>query len=1042
MTKSLFKDFRREIKKSKSRFISIMLIVALGVAFYSGIRSAMPAMYMTADAVYDKENLMDIRVVSTLGLTADDLEKISEIDGVKEVEGSFTTDFLCIVDAKEIVTRAISMPKTINDLNLTDGDFPKVYDECIVSPEFLEESGLKVGDTLTLSTGTSEEVTKTLVTDTYKIVGVCSSSYYLNGEVGTSNVGDGIGDAYIVLPTPAFVSEAYTSIYITVENAKELNCYGKEYERIINNVVEEIEAIAGKQCEIRYTTVKLSANKELDKVRSEVTIADLETTNAIQTAQEKLDAQKELIEKSRQEILTNKELIENAEVYLPQMEAEIQQAEKTLEAARVILETLEDELVDAKADRRQLEAEIEAMRQDPNADPEEIYQKQQSLAEMNETIFALEYVLQGAEVKVQENEFKVLEAKVRLGQLQEAVANKGQLENAEQEIMTADTLIKQAETEFLQYKTKAERELEKAKDQLADLENYVSNIEMPVWHVLDRNSIETYASYLNESESISAIGAVFPIIFFLVAALVSLTTMTRMVEEERVQIGTLKALGYSKGSIVMKYLMYAAFASILGSVLGSIVGQFTIPPIIITAYRAVYYNLGDNVIKFNILYALLAGEVAVLCTTSAAFFACFKALKSEPASLMRPEAPKAGKRTFLEGFTFIWQRLNFGQKSAFRNLFRYKKRFFMTIFGVAGCMALLLVGLGIRDSVSSMTTKQYDDIFKYDGIVSVDSSITKQERSTLINEIADTQMVTGYMNANRTIISAFSDIETDVKDEKRAYLIVPTVPEDFHKFVNLRERKGGESINLLNDGVVITEKYAQLLDVKVNDTIYLKIDDSTVTPKEVKVLGIAENYIFNYVYMTPDLYQALYGTTADINIMMIKTTSKVTADDMKVAFTGIEGINSVITNDDELEGINQVIKNLYFIIILMVVSAAILAFCVLYNLNNINISERRRELATFRLLGFYNKELARYVYRENTILTTLGIILGVFMGIILHRFVMMTVETDTYMFGRELSGTSIVIAIVLTILFTIIVNWIMSAKLKKIDMIESLKSVE
>ena len=844
MTKSLFKDFRREIKKSKSRFISIMLIVALGVAFYSGIRSTMPAMYMTADAVYDKENLMDIRVVSTLGLTDEDLERISQIEGVKEVEGSFTTDFLCIVDAKEIVTRTISMPKRINDLNLKEGDFPEYYNQCVVSPEFLEESGLKIGDTLTLSTGTAEAVTKTLVTEEYKIVGVCSSSYYLNGEVGTSSVGDGMGDAYIILPTPAFVSEAYTSIYITVEGAKSLNCYGKDYEKTVNRVMKEIEEIAGKQCELRYTTVKLSANKELDKVRSEVTLADLETTNAIQTAQEKLDAQKELIEQSRQEILANKEMVENAEVYLPQMENEILQAENGLKAARIVLDALEEELTNAKAERKQLQAEIDAMMNDENADPEEIYQKQQTLAQMDETIFGMGYLLQNAEATVQENEFKVLEAKVRLGQLQQAVANKGQLENAEQEIITADTLIKQAETEFEQYKIKAESELEKAKDQLADLENYVSNIEMPVWHVLDRNSIETYASYLNESESISAIGAVFPIIFFLVAALVSLTTMTRMVEEERVQIGTLKALGYSKASIIMKYLLYAAFASILGGILGSVVGQFTIPPIIITAYRAVYYNLGENVIKFNILYALVASEVAVLCTTSAAFFACYKSLKSEPASLMRPEAPKAGKRTFIEGFTFIWQRLNFGQKSACRNLFRYKKRFFMTIFGVAGCMALLLVGLGIRDSVSSMTTNQYDDIFKYDGIISVDASLSRQERRTMRNNILATQTITGYMEANRTMVSASNTDEIDVNDEKRAYLVVPTNTDDFSKFVSLRERKSGEELSLLNDGVIITEKYADLLDVKKNDTIFLKLDDSQVTPKEVKVLGITENYIY------------------------------------------------------------------------------------------------------------------------------------------------------------------------------------------------------
>ena len=1042
MTKSLFKDFRREIKRSKSRFISIMLIVALGVAFYSGIRSTTPAMYMTADSVYDEENLMDIRVVSTLGLTEADLEEISKIEGIKDIEGSYTTDFLCIVDGKEIVTRAISMPRRVNDVKLTDGAFPEAYNECIVSREFLDESGLKIGDTLTLSTGTSEAVSDTLTTDSYKIVGVCSSSYFLNGDVGTSNIGDGMGDAYIVLPTPAYVTDVYTSIYITIEGAKELNCFGKDYERLIGKVIDEIEEISGLQCDIRYTEVRSSANEKLDKVRSEVTLAEITTENAIKNAASRLEAQEQLIEQSRQEIMSNKELIENAELYIPQAEQAIAEAEQRIATAKNALAASEKVLEEAKTAKRELEKELERMQQDPNADPEEIYRLQQALSIAEMAIPAAERELANQELQVEQGERDLLQAKVTLGQLQQAVANKGQLENAEQEIISADNLLKEAQAEYEAYKATALSELEKAQEQLADLQNYVSNIEVPVWHVLDRNGIETYASYVNESDSIDAIGTVFPLIFFFVAALVSLTTMTRMVEEERVQIGTLKALGYSKASIVMKYILYAAFASILGSILGSIMGQFTIPPIIISAYRAVYYNLGENVVKFNVLYALLASEVAVLCTVTATFVACFKALKSEPASLMRPEAPKAGKRTFIEGFTFIWQRLNFGQKSAFRNLFRYKKRFFMTIFGVAGCMALLLVGLGIRDSVTSMTTNQYDDIFKYDGIISVDASISRAERRTLINEIADTQTVTGLLQANRTMVSASATQETDVKDQKNAYLIVPTNTEEFPNFVSLRERKSKDAINLLNDGVIITEKYAQLLDVEVNDMIYLKLDDSRVTPKEVKVLGITENYIFNYIYMTPNLYQALYGVEADVNIMMIQTLNKITAEDMKVAFTGLNGVNSVITNDDELEGINKVIKNLYFIIILMVVSAAVLAFCVLYNLNNINISERRRELATFRLLGFYNKELAAYVYRENTILTALGIIVGVFLGIILHRFVMVTVETDMYMFGRELSLLSVVIAIILTILFTVIVNRIMYSKLKKIDMIESLKSVE
>ena len=1043
MTKSLIKDFQREIQKSKSRFISIMLIVALGVAFYSGVRSSLPAMYMTADASYDKENLMDIRVVGTLGLTESDIEAIKQVEGVQEIEGSYTTDFLCFVNSKEIVTRAVSMTKSINDVTLLEGEYPNIYNQCLVSREFIEESGLKVGDVLQLSSGTTDEISKTLATDSYKIVGVCSSSYYLNGDAGTSNVGDGMADGYVIIPKEAFVSDAYTSVYITLTGAKELNSFDKDYKNLVNNVIGKVEEISGKQCDIRYTEVRSTANAELDKAERQFSTEKINVEDDLKNALDRLYAQKTLIENSRAEIEANKNLLANAEEYLPIAEKEVKDAEEKIAGAKVATQTAKKAMEEAKARLQEIEEEINQMEADPNADPNDIADAKQTMSLVKFGLQAAENEVATQELKIEQGERDLLQAKVTVGQLQQALANKGNLQIAEQEIINADTLLKQSQEQYDTYREQAMSELEKAEDKINDLRNKVAGIEVPVWYVLDRNGIESHAGYVSESDSISAIGAVFPIIFFFVAALVSLTTMTRMVEEERIQIGTLKALGYDKVSIIAKYILYAVAATMAGSVLGAIVGELAIPPMIIGTYRAVYYNLGPNVIKFNFWYAFLASVTAVLFTTVATFIACYRSLRSEPASLMRPEAPKAGKRTFLENFKGIWQRLNFGQKVAFRNLFRYKKRFFMTLFGVGGCMALLLVGLGIRDSVSAVAKNQYGDVFNYDGIVSVDPSITKRERNVLLNQMSDSQMLEGILLAHRNIVSASGDSEAEVGDEIKAYLVVPTNVEAFPEYVNLKERTGDkDQLNLLTDGVVITEKYADLLGVKVNDNIYIKLDDSRVTPKEVKVLGITENYIFNYIYMTPNLYESLYGSVVDINIFMLKTARGVDMDELKATFSTYDGVNSVITNEEELEGINEVIKNLYFIIFLMIGSAALLAFVVLYNLNNINISERRRELATFRVLGFYDNELASYVYRENIILTVLGILVGIIMGVILHRFVMITVETDMYMFGRELRFSSVVIATILTVIFTVIVNAIMKKKLQKIDMIESLKSVE
>lgn len=1043
MTKALKKDFKREIRKSISRFISILLIVALGVAFYSGVRSTMPAMYMTADAIYDKQNLMDIRVVGTLGLTQNDIDALKGIEGVKGIEGSYTTDFLCIVNSKEIVTRAISMSENINKIKVVDGRNPKKYNECLVSQEFLDESGLKIGGAVKLSTGTDTPVSDTLATDSFEIVGICSSSYYLNGDVGTSNVGDGMGDGYIVIPRQAFVTDVFTSIYVTVAGADELNCYDDEYKNLVKAITEKIKEISGKQCDIRYAEIRSESNDKLQKAKNEFAEAEATVEEEIKSAYDQLQMQKLLIEQSMDDIQSNKELLENAEANLPIYQQQVADAEKQIADGEEQLAVMKQTLEETKKILDDAVSDLEEMKNDPNADYNQITTMTSTVTTLQSTYDYVAGQMVVAEQELENGKAQLVEAKVTVGQLQAAIANKGALNDAEQEIMDADAMLKQAEEEYNIQKADAYAELEDARLELEEAERKVAEMEKPVWHVLDRESIEAYVSYITDSDSIGAIGAVFPVIFFIVAALVSLTTMTRMVEEQRMQIGTLKALGYSKMSIASKYLLYAATASILGSILGVFVGEFSIPPIIITAYRAVYYNLGENVIKLNLGYALSAGLVATLCTTAAAFFACFYSLKSVPADLMRPVAPKSGKHTFVEKIKFIWQRLNFGQKSAVRNLFRYKKRFFMTLFGVSGCMALLLVGLGIRDSVSSMTEIQYGDIFNYTEIVSVDSSLTRAERRAMLSQIETLPSLEGYIQVNRTMISASAESTTDIDDEKRAYLIVPTDTDRFPQFVSLRERTGDKKeLALSDEGVIINEKFADLLGLSAGDNIYIRIDESTVTPKEVKIVGITENYIFNYIYMSPGLYKSLYNVEPEINILMMNSNNKFSTHNLKLALSRINGVNSVITNEDELESINEVIKNLNFIIVLMVVSAAILAFVVLYNLNNINITERRRELATFKLLGFYDNELASYVYRENVVLTIFGIILGIVLGIILHKFVMITVETDVYMFGRELAFSSIIIATIMTVVFTVIVNAIMYFSLKKIDMVESLKSVE
>ena len=1025
MTKSIKKDFRREIKKSISRFISILLIVVLGVAFYSGIRSSSPAMQMTADAVYDKENFMDIRVVGTLGLTENDLNAIKEIEGVELVEGAYTTDFLCLANSSEIVTKVLAMPDTINDVMVSEGRYPEKYNECVVSREFLAESGFAIGDYVTLLTGNDDSIFDTLASETYQIVGVGSTSYFLNGDMGTSTIGDGIVDGYIVIPQEAYVTDIYTSIHITVAGAKGLDSYSKEYTELVETVMNKIELIADKRCDIRYSEVRSQSNEMLEDAKNDYLEAEVTARNELAEAEQALLENEKKYEEENAILEENLAFIQNAETNLPLYRQQLADGERELNKAKEELAEIELEVIKAEED-------YEAYINDPTKTEEQIQNAKDTLLLVKGS-----YDFYAKTVATKEAEFE--QRKQDVAKLEDAVANKNELIAGSEKLQKAKEDLERGREKYEIAKQDAEAELEDAKVKLAEAEREINSMEIPVWYVLNRDAVESYMSFKNDTQSIGAIGTVFPIIFFLVAALVALTTMTRMVEEQRTQIGTLKALGYSKFTIIGKYILYAGLATVIGSVIGVFFGEFTIPYFIVGAYKTSYYNLGATVVTLNVVHALVAALAAIICTVGATLFACYKELKAAPAELMRPEAPKAGKRILLENIDFIWERLNFGQKAAMRNLFRYKKRFFMTLFGVGGCMALLLVGLGIRDSVSAMANNQYGEVLKYDGVVSVNSTLTRAQRRAMLSDISDISDITDYIQANRTMVYATGE----KANEKNAYLVVPRDIDKFEEYISIRERGSlVDELELTDEGVVITEKYAKLLGASIGDSIYVRLSESDAYPKEVKVVGITENYIFNYIYMTPKLYQSLYNLTAETNVLLLKMEDAANVEDISSRLLKISGVNSVTMNADELAELNTVINSLYFIVILMIVAAAILAFVVLYNLNNINISERRRELATLKLLGFYDNELNAYVYRENVVLTILGTILGIFLGIILHGFVMVTVETDVYMFGRELQPLSIVIGAVLTIIFALATNLIMYFRLKKIDMIESLKSVE
>lgn len=1006
--RALTKDFFREIKNTFNRFASILLIVALGVAFFSGVRASKPDMWLSGDALYDAQNMMDIRVLSTLGLTSEDLEAIRKIDGVKEAEGINTLEVLSEKDSYQNVIKLISAPESVNQIKVTKGRMPEKEDEILVDVTVLNH-GYKIGDTIEVLSGTKDDISDSLKVTSFTIVGAGTESYYISLTRGTSSIGTGSLTGFGIVMPSVFVKEIYTEIDLTIDGAAQMMCYSDEYRNYIDTFVEKIEAIADERCEIRYNSVIGESNDKINDGQKE-----------IDDAKKKLsDAKKELDDGKRKLSDAKAELVENEEK-LQSGKAEIANKRKELNDNKV---TAVNSLTQAQAQKQQIEAALSGLT--PGSP---MYnQMMGNLAAVNAGIDQIEAglsqiesgftILNEKEAELIDGEAKLLEGKAEL-EKQESKLNSGIAEyNSEKE---------KADTEILD----GEKELEDARNKLND-------IKKPTWYVLDREYLQTVVEYGQDAERIGNIGKVFPLVFFIVAALVSLTTMTRMVEEQRMQIGTLKALGYSKWDVAKKYIYYALFASLIGSIIGVVFGQWLFPTVIIRAYRILYVNIVNVLTPMDLFYTVSSALAAILCTVAATLFACVKELRSVPASLMRPEAPKGGKRILLERITPFWKRLNFTSKATFRNIFRYKKRFFMTIFGIGGCMALILVGYGVKDSIVCIGTRQFGEVFVYQSAITKNKDAKEDEIDKLYQQIASDKEITNSLDAYETSIDAAKGSTT-----KSGYLIVPKDTSKLDDFIHLRDRLNHEKYTLDDEGVVISEKLSTLLGVKKGDTITLK--DGDTSQVEVTVSDITETYFMHYIYMSPGLYEKIYDSVPEYNI--IYTTNTDTSKDFEKAlgerYLDLEGVNGVEFISSTADNVAKMLKSMDIITYVLIISAGLLAFVVLYNLNNINITERRRELATIKVLGFYNSETAMYIYRENVFLTIFGVIIGVFMGIVLHRFVILTAEIDLLMFAREIMPRSYVLSIVFTLAFSVLINGVMYFQLKKINMVESLKSVE
>lgn len=1064
---ALTKDILRDIKKSLGRFISIVAIIALGVAFFSGVKIAPEDMEYTADKYYDDYNLMDIRVVSTLGLTKDDLKEIDKVKGVKESFGTYTIDALAEYKEKEVVLRVhgFSSEKQINGVKIVNGRLPEKLDECVI--EAGKENFLRVpiGSKIKLFSGKEEPLSDSLKKTEFTVVGAVQTPYYLSFEKGSSNIGNGQIRDFIMIPQENFKLDVYTDIFLTVEGARELNSYNDEYFDVINPVTDEIKDLAKNREEIRYKEILTEAQEELEKGKREYFD---EKANAEEKLAEGLkeiedgkkeinNGEKELKDNERKFILSikeGKEKIAEAEKELLKGEEEYEKGLKTFNDNKALAEKgfikAEEEIKKGEEGIILLEGqivEINAALENPLLPKEQKEKLTIDLQTAQGALGATKEAVENGKKELVINREKLIKAQEELNKNRELLdSSRNRIENekmnlikgekegileikkAREKLENAKIDLSKGEEEYNKSKEKADKELEEAWKKIQDGEEVLKEIEKGKWYVLDRKSHYSYVDYGGAADRIDAISQVFPVFFALVAALVCLTTMTRMVDEQRTNIGTLKALGYGRWNIAFKYIFYALAATVLGCIIGIGIGYTLFPTIIFNAY-GIMYILPPVILRFNIILATVISLGAIGLTTTTAFIACNNELKENPASLMRPRAPKLGKRILIEKIPFIWNRFNFSYKVTIRNIFRYKRRFFMTVFGIAGCTALMLTAFGIRDSIKSVVDRQFGVLFTYDMTVGLEPEGEKHLEEN--NKIKSYELIS---RESGTVISE--------NKEKDISIIVPRDINNINNFIHLQRRKDEKEINIEEKGVVITDQIQKSLKVDIGDEITLTNNENDKAI--VKITGITENYTFNYVYLSPKYYEEIFQRPIKFNeaIGIIDDTSKEFEDTLSKELIKKDGVSSVGFNTSIKENFENTIKSLNYVVLVMIISAGALAFVVLYNLTNVNISERIREIATIKVLGFYDNEVSVYIYRENTILTIIGALAGLVMGVFLHRFIMTTVEMENIMFGLKLELKSYIFSIVLTLGFAILVNFAMYYKLRNVEMVESLKSVD
>lgn len=985
MKKSMLKNTFRSIKNTFGRFIAIFAIIALGSGFFSGIKAASPDMKKNAWNYYNEHSLDNIHIMSTLGFEQNEVDDIASFDDAFYSEGAYSSDLFIESDSvsrKAVKVYSYDPESKFNYPEIIEGRLPQNSDECVVDYKFRETEQPKIGDKVAFSAPNEDDISDTLLRNEYTVVGYIRLPMYISFERGTTSIGNGTLNGYVLIPKENFDLEVFTDVYVKVDGAEKLDPFKNEYDDFIEEKINLLEDFGETEIEKRVKKITDDAYEEINDAKAEVS-----------------DSQKD---------------IEDAKEKLVDGEIEYNDGLRAIEKLRAVSGKLNEILSDyetaAVSDQSEISAVIDEL------DQGDFFSADEDLVQLltgymsvpaeydNGTKAAckngLEQYISAIDNSITDNSENLAKAR-------------SELDNAANEIADGEAKLKDAQAEIAD----AEKEVaDKTKD--------------AKWYVMGRSDIyPSFGNYGDDCDKVDAIAKVFPVFFILIAALVCWTTMTRMVEEQRIQTGTFKALGYGYGEIMGQYILYAVLASIPGVIAGVALGLGTIPKLIFTCYKSIY-AFDKFSASFRWDYALYCAVAACLCTGLSSFMACQVELISKPAELMRPKPPKNGKRIFLERIKPLWSRMKFTTKVTFRSLFRYKSRVIMMVIGIGGCTALLVTGFGLRDSIVSIVDRQYSNVFLYDAVAALDDG--KADYAKVKKAADDTGLVDNSMFAMQKVDDLYSE-----KGSAEVYLIVPDDEKNISDFFDIHNRVTKEHYNLSDNGIVINEKLARLLDVKLGDSVYFEQGHSA------EIIGIMENYTFNYAFIASGGFDKL-GLDYELknNVMYIDMNYVSRESELSEALVERDDVLAVNYSSSGSDSFRTLVESLSFIVILVIVCAGALAFVVMFNLTNINVNERLHELATIKVLGFYDGEVAAYIYRENTISALMGMIAGLIFGVFFEGFVRHTCEVDSVMFAPDIPAYCFLAAAALTIVFAVFVNIMLYFRLKKIDMAASLKSVE